>query len=113
MYSIPVLVVLFAIFVFFASKAFLLYQKELDVRTKSEEVKADLVVLEAQKIELQKRVDFLETERGKEEELRSRFMVGKEGEGVIMVVDEKATTTANSQSQKPSGWWGRFLNFFR
>jgi len=113
MYSVPVLFFLFVVFVFSVSNAFSLYQKESDVRTKSEESKADLVVLEAQKIELQKRVDFLETERGKEEELRGRFMVGKEGEGVIMVVDEKATTSANDQSKKTFGWWGRFLNFFR
>jgi cell division protein FtsB len=113
MYSVPVLVVLFVVFVFFASRVFGLYQKESDVRKKSEEVRADLAHLKAQKSELQDKIKFMETERGKEEELRSRFMVGKEGEGVIIVIDEKATTTANSQSQKSSSWWTRFFNFFK
>ena len=113
MYSVPVLFLLFIIFAFLSSKAFALYQKGSEVRGKAEEVKADLAKLEARQGELQKKVDFLKTERGKEEEMRSRFMIGKEGEGVILVVEEKSSTTAGRKASKPSSWWSGFLNFFR
>jgi cell division protein FtsB len=62
MYSIPVLVFLFVIFVFLASRAFILYQKESEVRHKAEEVRANLAELEMRKNELRKKVGFLRTE---------------------------------------------------
>jgi cell division protein FtsB len=113
MYSLPVLIFLFAALSFLASKAFVLYQKESEVRKKSEEVRIDLAKLETRKNELEKKLEFLKTERGREEEMRSRFMLGKEGEGVILVVDQKPTTTVVRETAKTSGWWSGFLNFFR
>ena len=113
MYSLPVLFILFAFLSFLISKAFVLSRKESEVREKAVEVKTELSKLELRKNELSTKVDFLKTERGKEEEVRSKFMVGKEGEGVILVVDEKPTSTELVQEKpKPSGWSG-FLNFFR
>ena len=113
LYSIPVLVFLFVLFCFLADKAFVLYQKESDVREKAMEASAILSSLQVREKTLEKKVDFLKTERGKEEEMRSRFMVGKVGEGVIMVVDEKPTTTGNVNGLPKSSWWSGFLNFFR
>ena len=112
MYSVPVLILLLAAFAFLASRAFLLFQKETDVREKSKEVKTELSKLESRERELKQKVDYLQTERGKEEEMRGRFMVGKEGEGVIMVIDEKPNTAAVREAPK-SSWWSGFLNFFR
>ena len=113
MYSVPVLVGLFLVFIFLTVKAHSLYLKETEVRGKADEVVNDLDKLEFRKTELQKKVDFMETERGKEEEMRSRFMVGKEGEGVILVVDQKSTTTPTIPPEAPEHWWSGFLNFFK
>ena len=113
MYSMPVLVFLFVVFCFLADKVFVLYQKESDVREKATEASANLSSLEAREKILEKKVDFLKTERGKEQEMRSRFMVGKAGEGVIMVVDEKPTTTGETNGMPKYSWWSGFLNFFR
>ena len=112
MHSVPVLVLLFVILCFFSVKTFSLYQKEASVREKAMEVIADENKLKIRQNELQQKVDFLQTERGKEEEMRGRFMIGEPGEGVIMVVDQKPTTTESVKVSKPSGWSG-FLNFFR
>ena len=112
MHSVPVLVLLFVILCFFSVKTFSLYQKEASVREKAMEVIADENKLKIRQNELQQKVDFLQTERGKEEEMRGRFMIGEPGEGVIMVLDQKPTTTESVKVSKPSGWSG-FLNFFR
>jgi hypothetical protein len=40
-------------------------------------------------------------------------MIGKVGESVIMVVDQKPTTTAEVRQVSAPSWWSGFLNFFR
>ena len=56
---------------------------KLDARyTELEQLKSRAAVLES-------KVQYLEDERGIEEELRNRFDVAKEGEQVIILVDEK------------------------
>ncbi len=112
MYSTPVLVVL-AIILFLVGKGtWNLFVKYSDTKEKTDEARGELLKLEEQKKDLEKRVSFLQTDRGREDEIRSKFMVAKEGEGVIMVVDPKATSTETVVSKK-SSWWDRFLNFFR
>ncbi len=112
MYSTPMLVFLGILFVFFSSRIWGLYQTNQEAVRKANEAKAELRSLEERKTDLEKRVSFLKTERGKESEIREKFMVGKEGEGVILVVDTPQATTTPSVASEPSAW-ARFLNFFR
>ncbi|MCX6735541.1 MAG: hypothetical protein NTZ13_00475 [Candidatus Parcubacteria bacterium] len=112
MYSSPMLVFLAILFVFFASRIWGLYQTNREAVRKANEAKAELRSLEERKTDLEKRVSFLKTERGQESEIREKFMVGKEGEGVILVVDTPQATTTKESAPEPSAW-SRFLNFFR
>jgi len=112
MYSKPVLVFLAVVLLFFLNKIWGLYQTSEESLGKANEAKAELRSLEERKSELEQRVSFLKTERGQESEIRDKFMVGKEGEGVIMVVDQPSATTTEIVPPEPSFWAG-FLNFFR
>lgn len=47
----------------------------------------------------------LKSEKGKEEEIRTRFGYGREGEHMIVVVDEKEV---KSESGKTTSWYMRF-----
>jgi hypothetical protein len=60
-----------------------------------EERRADLEALEARVGSLDEKVNYLENERGIEEELRNRFDVAKEGEKVVVILEEKAKLTPN------------------
>lgn len=112
MYSTPVLIFLGVVFLFFASRIWGLYQTNQEAVRKADEARAELHSLEERKTDLEKRVNFLKTERGQESEIREKFMVGKEGEGVILVVDTPEATTTKPAIPEPSAW-SRFLNFFR
>ncbi len=110
-YSKPVLFALAVILLVSLEELWSIYGKYSEAYEKAQDAKADLERLQEKEAELEKKVAFLKTDRGKEEEIRKKFMVGKEGEGVILVVDQAASTTPPPVS-KPSTWT-RFLDFFR
>ena len=112
MYSRPVLLFLSVIFLLSLEGLWGIYQKHADALGKAQEAKADLENLRKREAELEKKVAFLKTERGREEEIRKKFMVGKEGEGVILVVDPAPSSTSPVPMPAPSLWAG-FLDFFR
>jgi len=112
MYGVPVLLFLVCVLAFVGKGTWDLFFKYNDVREKTVEIDAELIKLEKQKVEMQNRVNYLSTDFGKEEEIRNKFMVAKEGEGVIMVVDPKSAAPLDEIVPAPS-LWDRFLNFFR
>lgn len=111
-YSTPVVAFLGIVFLFFSYNLFGLHKISEESQRKTNEAKAELRILEERKRDLEKRVSFLKTERGQESEIREKFMVGKEGEGVILLVDQPHSTTTKIAPPKPSFWSG-FLDFFR
>ncbi|HEX4799491.1 MAG TPA: septum formation initiator family protein [Candidatus Paceibacterota bacterium] len=85
-----------------------------DMRERLDVRKAELVELEMRAEALQAKVNHLSDERGVEEELRSRFDVAKEGEQVVILIDERdnrtqatnsPTTTHATTVTKQSGFW--------
>ncbi len=103
--KITIAVLLVLIF-FVARGTWGVYQKESDSRKK-------LVVAERAHAELADRQDALvaqvaalKTERGVEEEIRSRYELSKPGEEVALIVDE-ATTTEEEVPVRT--WWQELL----
>lgn len=56
------------------------------------ELEQEAAALRAQKEELQAEVQYLSNERGIEAELRRQFDVAKDGEKVVVIVEEETTT---------------------
>lgn len=56
--------------------------------------------------------DSLNTDQGKEREIRDRFGLIKEGERVIVIVDETSATETSSEDESIN-LWQRFLNLFK
>ena len=82
-----------------------------ETKTKLEERKEDLEALEMRAEVLRAKVEYLENERGIEEELRNRFDVAKEGERVVIILedkeekkDKKAPTAENSLDAEDSAF---------
>ena len=106
-YSKPVLVILGILLLVFSWAVFRLMAK-MQV-TKENRIMAENKVAELRKEKEKLTTDIakLETETGIEESIRYKFGWAKEGEGLIVILDEKKTEEA---SKKESGG---FLNFFR
>ena len=59
-----------------------------------------LVELNKNKDKLISDIENLNTDRGKEASIRDKFGLAKEGEGLIVVVDEKVNTVENETEDK-------------
>lgn len=70
----------------------------------------ELAHLQEREMKLQGEIVRLGTERGQEEEVRSRYEVARPGEKVIIVVD--APTEAQEAAAQSSSWWARVLEWF-
>ncbi len=70
---------------------------EREMAARTAQTQAELEALQQRKEELRKRVEYLQGERGIEEEIRKNFDVAKEGEQVIILTGEKSSTSTDMQ----------------
>lgn len=68
--------------------------------------------LEQSKLKLEADINKLETDRGVEEVLREDFGMAKEGEGLIVVVDEDPSKQ-KTEDKMPGGFMSFFKNLFK
>jgi|SRR3989344_8688089 len=110
--STPVLVVLAIVLVFFAWGVvrFLIKMRETGRNREIAELK--IAELEKTRQKLSVDIENLKTEKGMEESIREKFGLAKEGEGLIVVVDDK--NDPNAQTKEEGNWFTLFLkNWFR
>lgn len=88
MYSFPVLLILLLILFFIAKGSFGIYQKYSLSKNELNSSKEDLVILEEKKNYIHQKVEKLKTETGIEKEIRSKFNVAREGEKMVVIVDD-------------------------
>ncbi len=88
--------------------AYIKYEKSKDMAGR---MKADLTALNEREISLNQSIDALRTDEGKEREARDRFGVVKEGEKMIVLVDNAPKSEFVATSSR-EGFWDRFLGFF-
>ena len=84
------------------------YQMEREMAAKRAEIEVELNELRARKASLEETVLYLQDERGIESEIRRHFDVAKEGEQVVIIIDEEeipALATTSEPRLEPSPWW--------
>ena len=87
MYAKPTIIFLFLLLGFILSGTWNMYQKSRLARENVLRANESVANLRGREGTLTKDILRLSTPRGIEEELRSRYMVAKEGEGVIVISD--------------------------
>lgn len=89
------------------------YEKKEQASERREALSAELATLEARAHDLEEDIAILSDPRGIESELRNRYEVGREGEEVIVFIDEEPERdTGSSSAETPSeetGIWERFF----
>ena len=114
LYSKVTLIAIFVILVFVARATFSVYYKQKVSGENLSKAREEITELEKREKMLNSEIDRLKTDKGTEEEIRKKFMVGKAGEEVIVIVDDNKTNKngADASDEKKSAWV-RFLDLFR
>lgn len=105
------LLALFVAVAMAASSVWGVYKKERESRVLREQAEREAQDLTVQQNELSTHIAKLQTERGKEEALRAQYAVGKQGEGLIIIVDPEAPQPIQATSTIMK-WVHKFLPFW-
>lgn len=111
LYSKITVIILGLIAIWLSFAVWSMYKKEKDTRLKMVKQAEILDELKERETALKDEIDRLSTEKGIEEEIRSKFEVGKEGEGVIIIVDNPEEESAKKIDSKKS-FWQKILDWF-
>lgn len=111
-YSKPIAIGILLIALFLGNVAYNAWDKASIAKGKRMEVAAELAVLEAREAMLRERIAYLETDKGKEEELRKQFDVGREGEYAIVVVEKEVRVPLDANKKDEKGFFGKILEWF-
>ena len=88
------------------------FQKERETQVKKEQRERVLTEVEERERVLAEEIKRLNTERGVEEEIRSKFDVARAGEQILVIVDAPEDNIL-LESKEEASVWQRFLNIFR
>jgi cell division protein FtsB len=110
-YSKSAVTVLAVIALLVGSAAWNALGKERDARVRKNVAAAELAELEAREELLQREIERLSSERGLEEEIRSKFDVGHEGERIIVVLDTPNKLSEDNIHEE--GLWSRISAWFK
>lgn len=96
----PFLILLSVVLVFFAINIFHMSQKMLTTVKNKKNAELKYLELKESRERLEKDIERLNTEKGVEERIREEFGLAKEGEGLIVVVeDDTAVDTENLEKE--------------
>lgn len=115
LYSRITFVVLSIVAVVLSLSVYERYTIEREMASRRSEAEAELEALKTRKLELEEKVKYLSADEGIEAEIRRHFDVAREGEQVVIIVDEKvnaaaatlATPVATSTDEE--GFWSRII----
>ena len=100
--------VLFGVTVLAIHAAWGMYGKLAEASGGRDSAQAELSALKQQEAQVSASVAEISSPRGVEVQLRERFGVARPGEGVIQIVRESASTSAQAPAQE--SWWARITH---
>lgn len=110
LYSPFTLIILFIVFAILCKGVWGVYNKSQLSLENLERERKELEKLSVREKNLASSIDYLKTEQGIEDEIRTKFRVVKEGEKVVVIVDNQVptTTTSTIATSTPSFWYKVF-----
>lgn len=112
MQSKPFLIFFGIIIIFFIFSMFGFMNKMEETRKNRKIAEDKIIELEKSKEKLNTEISKLKTEKGVEESIREKFGLAKEGEDMILVIDDKNTPTEEKEANS-SGFFDFFKNLFK
>ena len=113
-YSKIFIFILSIMVIFLGNASWNAYQKYKIAKKNRDDSVMELNKLKEREEKLKKDIELLNTRSGVEALLRKRFNVAKEGEGVIVIIDEQSDEKEVSEdSSKASSLWNVLKNIFK
>lgn len=107
------LALLFLLVVLFGYKIIFLIEKQRETSHKKEVFLNEINELKKKEASLLLDMKKLETDEGKEEVIRSKYQVIKDGEKMVTIVDEEEKVNSTTESDNTNhGFWNWLKNFF-
>jgi len=100
------------VIIFFFFNMFGLVSKMKDTIKNKKIVEDKITELEKSKEKLNSDIDSLKTDEGVEKNIREKFGLAKEGENMIMIIDDKNQTIVEEEPND-SVFWGWLKNLFK
>ncbi len=110
LYSRTMIFFLFIIVIFLAQATWKVYKKERLTRKNLNQVADEYKKLEHRESTIKSSVDYLQTDKGVESEIRSKFRAIKPGEQVAIIINDEVKKTNTVQKEKTI--WQKVLDFF-
>ena len=107
-----VLLVLFIFLIFFIYNIIGLLEKERETSHKKELALEQLSELRSREDALNKDILKFKIEEGQEELIREKYQVAKEGEKMVVIVDEDSSDKQTEQKEESHGFWNWLKDFF-
>lgn len=113
LYSKTSIFILLIVFIFVARGVAGIYAKEHNSRMEVERLEKKKAEIETRLATVSKSADRLGTDSGIEYEIRNKFDVVKEGEGVIVVVDKEIPLPEEEKKGFLEKFWGSVTGVFK
>lgn len=110
--SKPVLIILGILILIFAYSVLGFWNKMLDSRRSKKIVEDKVNLLEERKDSITKEIESLNTDEGKEKVFRENLGLVKEGEGLVVIVEDK-NSSQNDENTSSSGFFSFLKNLFK
>ena len=112
-YSPIALVLLFCVFVLFGYNIIGLIEKEKETSHKKEIILEKINNLQKKEASLSSNIAKLDTEDGKEEIIRDKYKVVKDGEKMVIIVDEDRANLESDVANVDHGFFVWFKRVFK
>ena len=112
-YSVWLQAILGIIFLALVFSAVKVYKKSRISVQKFQEIKEEMAGLEKRNAELAAEVARLESESGREGEIRKRFDVAKPGEKIIVIVDKNSEDVKINGAENKGGFFSRIWRWVK
>lgn len=109
-YSRPVVAIILTIALYSIYSTWSIYEKMVESRKRMEKTQIELLALSARGTQLDTAIGELQTQDGKEREIRSKFGQAKSGESMAIIVPDNDSSTTTSSVGRSA--WSKFLHFF-
>lgn len=108
------LIIIFCLLVLFGYNIIGLIEKKRDTTNKKELILDQINLFKERESALSTDISKLKTDEGKEEIIREKYQVAKEGEKMVIIVEEENKNNSSDTPEKTNhGFWNWVKNLFK